>query len=499
MLAYGLVGCLVVWPQVPVDDAFINFRYADNLARGLGAVFNPGERVEGFSSPSWMLVMAAVHALRLPAPGTAMILGLAFGLGTLVVLARCEADRLTRLTAVSLLSLHFPTVYQSMNGLETAAMMFLVTALACMAPRTPRLRVALCAVAGALVLTRPEGALVVLLFAGCAWILGERERWQVPRLLAVLAATLLAQLLVRELYYGDWVANSARAKLLPLAFAWPPGLEDLGRFLGSTHGSPLVAILAVTGVGFAFASAPRDPASRARRIQALFLISLAPLLAVGGGDSAPLWRFYVPIAPLYFLMAGEGLARLSALLAPRRPLVRTLALGAVGLVFAAGLLPWSRSMHGDVLAGGQIKDHWIRIGRALGRAFPPETTIALCPVGAVPYYSRLHTIDMLGLTDPHVARAPVDTAFFYPGHQRHDAAYVLGRRPDLIMLGNGPVMPAGGRGFPWGRVLIYERDLPASPLFASEYEPFLLEVEDGSRVALFGRKDFLQANRSRLP
>jgi hypothetical protein len=299
-----------------------------------------------------------------------------------------------------------------MNGLETAAMMFLLTALACISTRTSRLRAALCAVAGALVLTRPEGALAVLLFAGCAWIFGQREHRLVPKLLSVLAGTLLAQLLVRHLYYGEWVANSARAKLLPLAFAWPRGLEDLGRFLGTSHGSPIVAILAVTGAGFAFASAARDPASRARRIQALFLIVLAPLLAVGGGDSAPLWRFYVPIAPLYFLMAGAGLARLSALLAPgdrscesgprrRRPPVR------------GEPAPWSRSMHADVLAGGQIKDHWIRIGRALGRPASGDHDRAL--PGRRRAVPAACTIDMLGLTDPHVARAPSTPRSSIPG------------------------------------------------------------------------------------
>ena len=29
-----------------VDDAFISFRYVDNLVSGHGLVFNPGERVE---------------------------------------------------------------------------------------------------------------------------------------------------------------------------------------------------------------------------------------------------------------------------------------------------------------------------------------------------------------------------------------------------------------------------------------------------------------------
>jgi len=44
------------------DDAFISFRYAQNLVDGNGLVFNPGERVEGYTNLSWTLLMAGVLA-----------------------------------------------------------------------------------------------------------------------------------------------------------------------------------------------------------------------------------------------------------------------------------------------------------------------------------------------------------------------------------------------------------------------------------------------------
>ena len=44
-------------PRV-VDDMFISLRYAESLAHGHGAVFNAGERVEGYSSPAWMVLQA---------------------------------------------------------------------------------------------------------------------------------------------------------------------------------------------------------------------------------------------------------------------------------------------------------------------------------------------------------------------------------------------------------------------------------------------------------
>jgi hypothetical protein len=41
-----------------VDDAYITFRYAHNLAEGRGLVFNEGEYVEGYTNFLWTVLMA---------------------------------------------------------------------------------------------------------------------------------------------------------------------------------------------------------------------------------------------------------------------------------------------------------------------------------------------------------------------------------------------------------------------------------------------------------
>ncbi len=43
------------------DDAFITFRYVDNLFKGYGLVFNPGERVEGFTHPLWLMIIVFIR------------------------------------------------------------------------------------------------------------------------------------------------------------------------------------------------------------------------------------------------------------------------------------------------------------------------------------------------------------------------------------------------------------------------------------------------------
>ena len=64
------------------DDQMISMRYARHVAEGLGPVWNPGERVEGYTNPAWMLVMAGVHLVPMPDGTTSAVVKLlALGLG----------------------------------------------------------------------------------------------------------------------------------------------------------------------------------------------------------------------------------------------------------------------------------------------------------------------------------------------------------------------------------------------------------------------------------
>ncbi len=67
VLAAAFVGFLAhAWHYAFLtDDAYISFHYAQNLVDGAGLVFNPGERVEGYTNFSWVLLMAAFDAIGL--------------------------------------------------------------------------------------------------------------------------------------------------------------------------------------------------------------------------------------------------------------------------------------------------------------------------------------------------------------------------------------------------------------------------------------------------
>jgi hypothetical protein len=52
---------IALFRGVRLDDAYITFRYAENIARGAGFVFNPGERLMGSTSPGECLLSAVVY------------------------------------------------------------------------------------------------------------------------------------------------------------------------------------------------------------------------------------------------------------------------------------------------------------------------------------------------------------------------------------------------------------------------------------------------------
>jgi len=472
-LALGLVVAayvaLTLWlvaPYTPVDDAFISFRYARHLASGHGLVFNPNEiPVEGYSSLAWVLILAAGARLGLALPALSQILGFLFGTGTLLVLARRSV-----LAAAGLVAC-LPWLYHSLNGLETCLMAFLVTILTVIPQDTPRRRAIGHVVAALLVLTRPEGLLCVLVWTAAVHLADRRlHRHAIGQALTALGV-FAAQLAFRLAYHGDWIANSARAKMLPLGFTLGPGLVDLARFALFGGAGGLLLLLAIGGA----------------RSRLLFLLLFAPTLAVSGGDSFPLWRFYVPLAPVLFLTAAEGLERLLA----TRPLPERTARLARGLaaaaVLAALLAPWSGFLPAIQRESFWVR-HWEELGRRLAGIFPAGTSIALCPVGALPYRSGFRTIDMLGLNERTIARKEPDRSYYYPGHQRHDGPYVLSRRPDLILLANGPVADDPAAPFPWEQVRPYERDLVADPRFAAEYGLVRIPLEDGTWLLAFARR-----------
>ena len=174
-----------------VDDAYISFRYGQNLLAGHGLVFNAGEKVEGYTNFLWTLLMAPLMGVGLPPGPVAIVLGALSALGTLVVaflLMRRLMPEGGALATVPglLLAVDGSFSLWSVSGLETAAFTFLVTlgALAYLWEWEDEESFPWSGVLFALAaLTRPEGVMVFLVAVGhrIMWRLGEERgavSWQ---------------------------------------------------------------------------------------------------------------------------------------------------------------------------------------------------------------------------------------------------------------------------------------------------------------------------------
>ena len=218
------------------DDAFISFRYARNLLEGHGLVFNPGERVEGYTNFLWVMELAAIWgALGIRPEHSAPWLSVGFTAGTLGALlwwaARMQGLRHRGLAAWMALGLVCGSatfaVWTSGGGLETRQFTFFVlSAVVCLSLYRSSRRGLLAASLslGLAVLTRPEGALIAVVCLG--WFAVQRlvdeRRLSLGRdglrdllaLAAPFAILTAAHFLFRYAYYGEWMPNTYYAKFV---------------------------------------------------------------------------------------------------------------------------------------------------------------------------------------------------------------------------------------------------------------------------------------------
>lgn len=487
------------------DDAYITFRHVQHALEGYGLVWNRHEAVEGHSSLLWALLLWALGTLGVDLLTAARALSLAAGVATLALLAR---ERRHAPTA-ALLGAWPPFAAWTMSGMETVAY-----ALACLWAAlaalkllaAPRRGYALGAAGVALTMLRPDGVVVI----AAIWLALGAAAWRERRLLlpltraaAVTLGALAAATLWRWTVYGDVVPNTVRAKSEVTAFSLYAGWLYLRDFT-TLYGAPWLAWLAWVAV------------YRPNRWEATLLfaaLAQAAHVVLVGGDFMPGFRFFVGVVPFMLLPLAGLIDRLhnrqapswlwwtlvtSTVLGLAHPRALTLvalpylALGAVTLGALGHYLPALRrilavSAVGALFLIGGVRtippdadQGWV-VGRLLAEAvkdhWPPDTLTALATAGAFPYYSRLPCIDTLGLCDRHIARRSVRDLPLLPhkiaGHDKGDGAYVLARRPDVILLGG-----ALGLHHPLSLRLGFRTDaeLAADSAFARDYVPVRLTV-----------------------
>ena len=414
-----LTVALVVWgylrwrahPSV-FDDAFISFRYAHNLVAGHGLVFNPGERVEGYTNFLWTLLAAMGIALGWDPLATTQTIGVAAYLLTIAFAVKGTARkfRCSREWAVLPLFalLVLPPTYPAFagTGLETSfvGLLILLTGLTqqlwnqgtgyqrWLSGLPPLLAV----------LTRLDAGLAVLASA-LVIVLAERQSWRGlrARLLPAIGPAAVAfaiHLAWRLHYYGDLLPNTYYAKAAYL-FSFGPGIEYLFGFVRSCPAALLLLGLTVFG-----SLAVDDPQSRAfSRYVGVAFAAQAVFVAKVGGDFMEyrlLWEYW-PI-----LVAGGSLGALNLL---RKSLLAAAVTVAVALVLAPTPVSLETQHHmQSVSEMDGIASRTRRVGTALADVLPSQTIIATTAAGMAYFVPDLQVIDQWGLNHRALARLPVE-------------------------------------------------------------------------------------------
>ncbi len=316
------------WYRFLTDDAFISFRYARNLARGHGLVFNAGfERVEGYTNFLWVIVLAAFDRVGVAPERIANVLSLLCGVAiwwlVLRVSLRLERPVWLALTPVVLLAATRSFAVWCTSGLETKAFELLTFAGALRAVSEVESRRAgtretwvlsslLLALAS---LTRPDGVVVASGLFASRWVLERRGGGAHPPAVArgvgLFVAILAAHLVFRLAYYGDWLPNTYYAKVGGRTW-WSMGLAYATTFAieyGVVFWLPLLAAVASSALRPRAVPLPAEPVRAA-----LFIGALVPfvvyVVAIGGDHFE--YRPLDLVFPFAYFLLADGAAALRA-------------------------------------------------------------------------------------------------------------------------------------------------------------------------------------------
>lgn len=409
---------VLLWITIPIaaEDAYITFRYAKNLAIGNGLLYNPGERVMGFSSPLWTVWNALGWRLTGAPVEWARASALVADALTLVLAAGMLRRQVGRAGAWCFAWFFagwpfFAAV--AVSGMETGVMFMLLVLAAALSERGSR---GAGPALAALALVRPEGLVAAAVIA-----LGARGRDRA--IAAGLAALGIAALWI---YFGSPIPNSMLAKASiyghpgPIAsrYWWdwlvPFPLWGAPQLTEGVHLFLLSAILApavVMGVPVAW---------QARRT-AFGLATAAALTIWAGyallGVAFFFWYLLVPLAGIA-LLAAAGLPRVLR----GRAIYLSLAAYIVGIWGIALKLYVGRAQF-ELDTFGAVASY------LAGQARPGEK-VMLEPIGLIGFRNPLVVIDEVGLVSPEVARRRASGPGWYTD-------IVAAERPEWLVVRRG--------------------------------------------------------------
>jgi hypothetical protein len=398
---------LLIGPRT-VDDAYITFRYASNIVRGMGFVYNLGERVLGTTTPLYTLILSALHLFFTDLELVALVTNAVADVATAALMHLLIVKVTGRHTTAVLCSLLFVfsagSIRFTSGGLESGVFVFLLL-LSLWLFINERyifsgISVALTA------LTRPEGLLLFFVVIIVYFFRFRRFPWH---LALAGVGTLLPWTAFSIVYFGSPVPHSVLAK--KISYDFPPmyAIKNLLGYL-VTHILPLwvvgVSRLAKYGfcaavLGFGSVAAYRVWA-RSENFMAFWLF---PIVYIGAYTAAnpPVWEWYaVPLIPFTIIALVLGAAEVVEplayrILSPRN--FRVVQVVLISFLLIAGTFQVLQIVQHDPRQGRELA--YADIARKLNGIYRPGHTISGPEIGTLGYKlpdSRI--LDPQGLVSP---------------------------------------------------------------------------------------------------
>lgn len=367
------------------DDAFISFRYARNLARGLGIVYNPGEHVEGYTNFLWTVCMAPSYVIGVDVVSWSECLSILSFVGVLILIRRI-ANRWfgsnVALWALGLAAVNYSFCAYATGGLET---MFGIFWMLLVVDSLASGHIAFAALATvASFMTRMDSSLILFPFWVAAFFRDgiRNPRWHDLFVGSIVVLPLVAVwLYCRHEYYGAWLPNTFLIKgdVSPIR-----GMMYVGMF----H----VLYGFVVVLPFLFMRRIAHVVS----LPALVSILLWHLYLIMVGGDFMEFRLFLPCFPMLAIITAKILSERCRLL-----LLVLLVMAIVGLPrFMPSKLV--QPIHDLKSYHDEMMDYANELKSILGPDVD-DVKIAITCAGILPYVTDLPTLDLLGLNDRDVA------------------------------------------------------------------------------------------------
>lgn len=432
------------------DDSFITFRYIKNFITGNGLVFNIGERVEGYTTFLWTIMLALPAKLGFDLIPSSQYLGVLFGIFTLFAtyqLSRKISAQIRpfvfNLIAVLLFTASSAAAYWFISGMETGFFTFL-TILSILLFLQEHNKIKKFYYAPVLFfllsLTRPEGmflfglSIIFLLYELIRKEKQERASFTKLILIWLIIYTIPTGIFMswRLSYYGYLFPNTYYAKAGISTEYFKAGLDYFLKFAENylVWGALLILpiyllikkkwnneILYCTFITFAYSA----------------------YIIIVGGDVLAAFRFFIPILPIIYILVQESFyeiyKNLEAKFSQAKYIVYALI---ILLTYYTYITPKDYVRRYQMLEIGLV-EKMKAYGLWIKSKSNPNTVIAASTIGAISYYAEVTLIDMLGLTDETIAHKPEKIFGLTSGwkERNYNATYVLSRKPDWICFSTG--------------------------------------------------------------